>query len=67
MHHSTTSGLYEGQEKYYCDKQLKKMVNSPYAFGSFSSKCLTMEMDDKGLEEWELSKSTQLFCVKEKP
>jgi len=42
--------------------------SSKDAFGSFSSKCLTMKRDDKGLEEWELSEeSPQLFYVKEKP
>ena len=41
--------------------------SSKDAFGSFSSKCLTMKRDDKGLEEWELSESPQHFCVKEKP
>ncbi|CAJ1930854.1 unnamed protein product [Sphenostylis stenocarpa] len=42
--------------------------SSKDAFGSFSSKCLTMKRDDdKGLEEWELSESPQHLCVKEKP
>ncbi|XP_058776633.1 rop guanine nucleotide exchange factor 14-like [Vicia villosa] len=37
------------------------------AFGSFSSKCLTMKREDEqGLEEWELSESPQQFYVKEK-
>ncbi|KAK7307391.1 hypothetical protein VNO77_40409 [Canavalia gladiata] len=41
--------------------------SSKDAFGSFSSKCLTMKRDDKGLEEWELSECPQHFYVKEKP
>ncbi|KAL9328381.1 hypothetical protein ACSQ67_003384 [Phaseolus vulgaris] len=41
--------------------------SSKDAFGSFSSKCLTMKRDDKGLEEWELSESPQDFYVKDKP
>ncbi|XP_027362141.1 rop guanine nucleotide exchange factor 14 [Abrus precatorius] len=41
--------------------------SSKDAFGSFSSKCLTMKRDDKGVEEWELSESPQHFYVKEKP
>ncbi|KAK7309461.1 hypothetical protein RJT34_06210 [Clitoria ternatea] len=41
--------------------------SSKDAFGSFSSKCLTMKRDDKGLEEWELSESPQDSYVKQKP
>ncbi|KAK7360552.1 hypothetical protein VNO77_02558 [Canavalia gladiata] len=41
--------------------------SSKDAFGSFSSKCLTMKRDEQGLEEWELSGSPQHFYVKEKP
>ena len=41
--------------------------SSKDAFGSFSSKCLTMKRDEQGLEEWELSESPQHFYVKEKP
>lgn len=42
--------------------------SSKDAFGSFSSKCLTMKREDEqGLEEWELSESPQHFYVKEKP
>ncbi|TKY70172.1 Rop guanine nucleotide exchange factor 14 [Spatholobus suberectus] len=40
--------------------------SSKDAFGSFSSKSLTMKRDDKGLEEWDLSESPQHFYVKEK-
>ncbi|XP_014519211.1 rop guanine nucleotide exchange factor 14 [Vigna radiata var. radiata] len=40
--------------------------SSKDAFGSFSSNCLTMKRDDKGLEEWELSESPQDFYAKEK-
>ncbi|TKY58448.1 Rop guanine nucleotide exchange factor 14 [Spatholobus suberectus] len=40
--------------------------SSKDAFGSFSSKCLTMKRDEQGLEEWELSESPQHFYVKEK-
>ncbi|KAI4327913.1 hypothetical protein L6164_020322 [Bauhinia variegata] len=41
--------------------------SSKDAFGSFSSKCLTMKRDEQGLDEWELSESPQHFYVKEKP
>ncbi|GAV88177.1 PRONE domain-containing protein [Cephalotus follicularis] len=40
--------------------------SSKDAFGSFSSKWLTMKRDEKGSNEWELSESLQHFCVKEK-
>ncbi|KAK7386846.1 hypothetical protein VNO78_27184 [Psophocarpus tetragonolobus] len=40
--------------------------SSKDAFGSFSSKCLTMKRDEQGLEEWELAESPQHFYVKEK-
>ncbi|KAK7252576.1 hypothetical protein RIF29_36625 [Crotalaria pallida] len=40
--------------------------SSKDAFGSFSSKCLTMKRDEQGLEEWELSESPQHFYAKEK-
>ncbi|XP_027348486.1 rop guanine nucleotide exchange factor 14-like [Abrus precatorius] len=40
--------------------------SSKDAFGSFSSKCLTMKRDEHGLEEWELSETPQHFYVKEK-
>ncbi|KAL2348767.1 hypothetical protein Fmac_002767 [Flemingia macrophylla] len=48
------------------DDDYSSCSSSKDAFGSFSSKCLTMKRDDKGLEEWELSESPQRFCVKEK-
>ncbi|KAE9614544.1 hypothetical protein Lal_00012308 [Lupinus albus] len=41
--------------------------SSKDAFGSFSSKCMTMKRDEQELEEWELSESPQHFYVKEKP
>lgn len=41
--------------------------SSKDAFGSFSSKWLTMKRDEHGLDEWELSKSPQHFYVKDKP
>ncbi|XP_061359886.1 rop guanine nucleotide exchange factor 14 [Gastrolobium bilobum] len=41
--------------------------SSKDAFGSFSSKCLTMKRDEKGMAEWELPESPQHFYVKEKP
>ncbi|KAJ1396852.1 PRONE domain [Sesbania bispinosa] len=41
--------------------------SSKDAFGSFSSKCLTMKRGEQELEEWELSESPQHFYVKEKP
>ncbi|QCD90947.1 hypothetical protein DEO72_LG4g1909 [Vigna unguiculata] len=41
--------------------------SSKDAFGSFSSKCLTMKKDDKGLEEWDLTESPHDFYAKEKP
>ncbi|KAJ9134912.1 hypothetical protein P3X46_032153 [Hevea brasiliensis] len=37
------------------------------AFGSFSSKCLTMKRDEHSLDDWELSESPQHFYVKAKP
>ncbi|KAL2333931.1 hypothetical protein Fmac_015144 [Flemingia macrophylla] len=40
--------------------------SSKDAFGSFSSKCLTMKRDESGFEEWELSESPQHFYAKEK-
>ncbi|KAG4938955.1 hypothetical protein AAZX31_16G098300 [Glycine max] len=40
--------------------------SSKDAFGSFSSKCLTMKRDDHGLEEWELTESPQHFYLKDK-
>ncbi|MED6171360.1 Rop guanine nucleotide exchange factor 14 [Stylosanthes scabra] len=39
--------------------------SSKDAFGSFSSKCLTMKRDEQ--EEWEFTESPQHFYVKEKP
>ncbi|XP_075642345.1 rop guanine nucleotide exchange factor 14 isoform X1 [Castanea sativa] len=41
--------------------------SSKDAFGSFSSKWLTMKRDEHGLDEWELSESPQHFYVKDKP
>lgn len=41
--------------------------SSKDAFGSFSSKWLTMKKDEHGLDEWELSESPQHFYVKDKP
>lgn len=43
--------------------------SSKDAFGSFSSKWLTMNMkkDEHGLDEWEVPESPQHFYVKEKP
>ncbi|CAL5188339.1 unnamed protein product [Lathyrus oleraceus] len=50
------------------DEDDSSCSSSKDAFGSFSSKCLTMKRDDEqGLEEWELSESPQQFYVKEKP
>ena len=40
--------------------------SSKDAFGSFSSKCLTMKRDEHGLEEWELSESPPNFYLKDK-
>ncbi|OIW09596.1 hypothetical protein TanjilG_28195 [Lupinus angustifolius] len=41
--------------------------SSKDAFGSFSSKCMTMKRDEQEFEEWELPESPQHFYVKEKP
>ncbi|XP_045813776.1 rop guanine nucleotide exchange factor 14 [Trifolium pratense] len=50
------------------DEDDSSCSSSKDAFGSFSSKCLTMKRDDEqGLEEWELSESPQKVYVKEKP
>ncbi|CAI8588372.1 unnamed protein product [Vicia faba] len=50
------------------DEDDSSCSSSKDAFGSFSSKCLTMKREDEqGLEEWELSESPQQFYVKEKP
>ncbi|XP_058762518.1 rop guanine nucleotide exchange factor 14-like [Vicia villosa] len=49
------------------DEDDSSCSSSKDAFGSFSSKCLTMKREDEqGLEEWELSESPQQFYVKEK-
>ncbi|QCD81821.1 hypothetical protein DEO72_LG2g2151 [Vigna unguiculata] len=40
--------------------------SSKDAFGSFSSKCLTMKRDEQGLEEWELPESPSNFYLKDK-
>ena len=37
------------------------------AFGSFSSKWMTMKRDEQGSEEWELPETPKHFYVKEKP
>ncbi|XP_019445181.1 PREDICTED: rop guanine nucleotide exchange factor 14-like isoform X2 [Lupinus angustifolius] len=49
------------------DDDYSTCSSSKDAFGSFSSKCLTMKRDEQGLEEWELSVSPQHFYAKEKP
>jgi hypothetical protein len=50
------------------DEDDSSCSSSKDAFGSFSSKCLTMKRDDEqGLEEWELSESPQKVYVKQKP
>lgn len=41
--------------------------SSKDAFGSFSSKSLTMKRHEQGLEDWELSESPQHFYIKQKP
>ncbi|KAL9369115.1 hypothetical protein Peur_040314 [Populus x canadensis] len=41
--------------------------SSKDAFGSFSSKWLTMKKDEHGLNDWELARSPQHFYDKEKP
>ncbi|XP_059441756.1 rop guanine nucleotide exchange factor 14-like [Corylus avellana] len=41
--------------------------SSKDAFGSFSSKWLTMKRDEQSYDEWELSESPQHFYVNEKP
>jgi hypothetical protein len=41
--------------------------SSKDAFGSFSSKWLTMKKDEHGLNDWELAGSPQHFYDKEKP
>ena len=41
--------------------------SSKDAFGSFSSKWLTVKKDEQVLDEWELSESPHHFYVKEKP
>jgi hypothetical protein len=41
--------------------------SSKDAFGTFSSKWLTMKRDEQSYDEWELSQSPQHFYVKEKP
>ncbi|KAL5793102.1 hypothetical protein ACOSP7_001696 [Xanthoceras sorbifolium] len=40
--------------------------SSKDAFGSFSSKWLTVKRDEQGSDEWEISESPQHFYVKEK-
>ena len=41
--------------------------SSKDAFGSLSSKWLTMKRDEQSYDEWEFSESPQHFYVKEKP
>ena len=41
-------------------------LSSKDAFGSFSSKCLTMKRDEQGPDEWHLSENSKHFYVKEK-
>ena len=51
------------------DEDDSSCSSSKDAFGSFSSKWLTMNMkkDEHGLDEWEVPESPQHFYVKEKP
>ncbi|KAF5749117.1 hypothetical protein HS088_TW04G01079 [Tripterygium wilfordii] len=49
------------------DEDYSSSSSSKDAFGSFSSKWLTMKRDDQGLDEWDVSESPQHFYVKEKP
>ena len=49
------------------DDDASSCSSSKDAFGSYSSKCMPMKRDEKGLDEWELLESPQHFYVKEKP
>ncbi|XP_057448812.1 rop guanine nucleotide exchange factor 14-like isoform X2 [Lotus japonicus] len=48
------------------DEDDSSCSSSKDASGSFSSNCLRMKRDEKGLEEWKVSQSPQRFYAKEK-
>ncbi|XP_007040892.2 PREDICTED: rop guanine nucleotide exchange factor 14 isoform X1 [Theobroma cacao] len=49
------------------DDDFSSCSSSKDAFGSFSSKWMTMKRDEQGSDEWELSESPKKFYAKEKP
>ncbi|KAK3183483.1 hypothetical protein Dsin_030769 [Dipteronia sinensis] len=49
------------------DEDDSSCSSSKDAFGSFSSKWLTVKRDEQGSDEWEIPESPQHFYVKEKP
>ncbi|XWS49417.1 hypothetical protein CRYUN_Cryun12cG0001800 [Craigia yunnanensis] len=57
----------DGRASESLDDDFSSCSSGKDAFGSFSSKWMTMKRDEQGSDEWELSETPKHFYVKEKP